>query len=69
MSSDQLHPSRERAPSASSGAAVWLWRLANSALLGFGVWVLWRQTLAIEALNDRLLDLLDYLNVIAERLG
>jgi hypothetical protein len=48
---------------------VWLWRLANTALLGAAVWVLWRQTLELEALNQRLLDLLDYLNVIAERLG
>jgi hypothetical protein len=46
-----------------------LWRLANTALLGLAVWVLWRQTLELETLNRQLLDLLDYLNVIAERLG
>ena len=48
---------------------VWLWRLTNTALLAAAVWVLWRQSVQLEALNGSLLDLLDYLGVIAERLG
>jgi hypothetical protein len=45
---------------------VWLWRLANTALLAFAAWVLWQQTLEIGALNAQLSSLLDYLAVIAE---
>ncbi len=48
---------------------LWIWRLANTALLALGVWVLWRQTVQIENLNGEMLNLIDYLNVIAERLG
>jgi hypothetical protein len=48
---------------------VWVWRLTNTALLAAGVWVLWRQSLQLEALNGSLLGLLDYLGVIAERLN
>jgi hypothetical protein len=69
MPAEKVDPRAERAPSRSSQAAVWLWRLANTALLGLAVWVLWRQSLELETLNRQLLDLLDYLNVIAERLG
>ncbi len=59
----------DRTPSLFAGAALWLWRLANTALLAAGVWVLWQQSQQLETLNSELLDLLDYLNVIAERLG
>ena len=55
--------------SAVATTALWLWRLANTGLLAAGLWLLWRQTTQLEVLNERLLDLLDYLNVIAERLG
>jgi hypothetical protein len=50
-------------------AAVWLWRLANTALLAAGVWLLWRHTTELAALNGELQDLVDYLSVIAERIG
>ena len=54
-------------PASRFGAAmVWLWRLANTALLALAVWVLWRQTQEIGALNAQLSSLLDYLAVIAE---
>jgi hypothetical protein len=69
MAAEKAHSPSERAPSLLSAAALWLWRLANTALLAAGVWILWRQTVQLETLNQQLLDLLDYLNVIAERLG
>jgi hypothetical protein len=50
-------------------AAVWLWRLANTALLAAGVWLLWRHTAELTALNGELKNLVDYLSVIAERIG
>ncbi len=50
-------------------AAVWLWRLANTALLAAGVWLLWRHTEELAALNGELQNLVDYLSVIAERIG
>lgn len=50
-------------------AALWLWRLANTALLALGVWLLWRHTAELTALNGALQDLVDYLSVIAERIG
>lgn len=59
----------ERRPSTLATAALWLWRLANTALLAAGVAVLWRQAQQLGVLNDQLANLLDYLNVIAERLG
>jgi hypothetical protein len=43
--------------------------LGNSALLALGVWVLWRQVEELAALNSSLTSLLEYLNVIAERIG
>ena len=49
--------------------ALWLWRLANTALLAAGVWLLWRHTLELGALNGELRNLVDYLSVIAERIG
>jgi hypothetical protein len=48
---------------------LWLWRLVNTALLAVGVWVLWRQAAELAALNRELSNLIDYLSVIAERLG
>jgi hypothetical protein len=63
------HAAVDREPSMLARLMVWLWRLTNTALLAAGVWVLWRQSLQLEALNGSLLDLLDYLGVIAERLG
>jgi hypothetical protein len=52
-----------------NAAALWLWRLANTALLAAGVWLLWRQTVELGALSGQLRDLVDYLSVIAERIG
>ena len=59
----------EAPPSMLSSAALWLWRLANTALLAAGVWLLWRQTVEIASLNGALHELVDYLSVIAERIG
>lgn len=59
----------EQRPSGAGAAALWAWRLINTALLALGVWALWRQTGQLENLNGELLNLIDYLNVIAERLG
>jgi hypothetical protein len=52
-----------------SAACLWLWRLVNTALLAVAVWVLWRQTTELAALNRELSNLIDYLSVIAERIG
>jgi hypothetical protein len=52
-----------------TATALWLWRLANTALLAAGVWLLWRQTTELAALNGALQNLVDYLSVIAERVG
>jgi hypothetical protein len=52
-----------------ASAALWIWRLANTALLAVGVWILWRQAEELASLNGSLTTLLDYLNVIAERIG
>lgn len=49
--------------------ALWSWRLVNTALLAAGVWLLARHVAALEALNGGLLTVIEYLNVIAERLG
>ena len=49
--------------------ALWLWRLANTGLLAAGVWVLWHQLAQLETLNGELINLIDYLSVIAERLN
>jgi hypothetical protein len=58
------------APSSVLGAAaVWLWRLTNTALLAAGVWLLWRHAVELAALNGELKNLVDYLSVIAERIG
>ncbi len=62
-------PAAERRPSTLATIVLWLWRLANTALLAAGVAVLWRQAVQLSLLNDQLSSLLDYLNVIAERLG
>jgi len=56
-------------PSMFATACLWLWRLANTALLAAGVFVLWRQATELAALNRELSNLIDYLSVIAERLG
>jgi hypothetical protein len=48
--------------------ALWIWRLANTALLAAAVWLLSRHVAAIEAVHGSLSELLDYLNVIAEGL-
>ena len=52
-----------------SAIALWVWRLLNTALLAFGVWVLWQQAIQLQTLNGELINLVDYLSVIAERLG
>jgi hypothetical protein len=59
-------PPLRRRRSRLAAVGVWLWRLANTALLVLAVWVLWRQAMALEALNAALLGLTDYLHVIAE---
>ena len=59
----------EPQPSLFATASLWLWRLANTALLAAAVWVLWRQATELAALNRELSSLIDYLSVIAERLG
>jgi hypothetical protein len=58
----------EPRPSRRGGALLWLWRLANTALLAVAVWVLWQQTLELGALNAQLSNLLDYLSIIAEKI-
>jgi Na+-translocating ferredoxin:NAD+ oxidoreductase RnfD subunit len=50
------------------GVLIWLWRLANTALLAAAIWVLWQQTLEFRALNAQLSNLLDYLSIIAEKI-
>jgi hypothetical protein len=52
-----------------AAAALWIWRLANTALLAAAVWILWRQADQLATLNGSLTTLLDYLSVIAERIG
>ena len=39
------------------------------AVLAAAAWALWRQSMELAALNDALQTLIDYLDVIAERLG
>jgi len=58
-------PSR---PSRLAAAALWIWRLANTALLAVGVWILWRYLDELEATKGALLALVDYVSVIAERM-
>lgn len=48
--------------------ALWIWRLLTTALLAFGVWVLWQQAIQLQILNGELISLVDYLGVIAEKL-
>ena len=67
MNSSDTRAARE--PSLLASILLWLWRLANTALLAAAVWVLWQQTLQIDALRGELLDLIDYVSVIAERAG
>jgi hypothetical protein len=62
-------PAADPRPSALATVFLWVWRLANTALLAAGIVILWRQATQLEHLNDQLSSLLDYLNVIAERLG
>jgi hypothetical protein len=52
-----------------ASVAVWIWRLANTALLAAVAWILWHQAEQLAALNGTLTSLLDYLSVIAERIG
>jgi hypothetical protein len=59
----------EPQPSMLGAACLWLWRLLNTALLAAAVWVLWRQTTELAVLNSELSTLIDYLSVIAERIG
>jgi hypothetical protein len=49
--------------------AIWLWRLANTALLAAGVWLLYQHTIELAALTGELQNLIDYVSVIAERIG
>jgi len=59
--------SRGTAPLASF--LSWLLRLANTALLALGVWALWLAVDRLDTLTGELINLVDYLSVIAERLG
>lgn len=49
--------------------ASWLLRLANTALLAVGVWVLWLLVDRLDTLTGEIINLIDYLSVIAERMG
>jgi hypothetical protein len=49
--------------------ALWLLRLANTLLLAVGVWVLWLIVDRLDKLTGEIINLIDYLSVIAERLG
>lgn len=50
------------------GVLLWLWRLANTALLAIAALALWRQTTELGAINAQLSSLLDYLSIIAEEI-
>ncbi len=69
MTTPESRTSVEDRPSWLAVTALWLWRLANTSLLAAGVWVLWRQLSQLETLNGELINLIDYLSVIAERLN
>lgn len=69
MTTPENRVGAEPRPSALAIAALWLWRLTNTGLLAAGVWVLWRQFNQLENLNGELINLIDYLSVIAERLN
>ena len=58
-----------RGTSALGSFALWLLRLANTALLAVGVWVLWLVVDRLDKLTGEMINLIDYLSVIAERLG
>lgn len=60
-------PSRGMSPLAA--LASWLLRLANTALLAAGVWMLCLIVDRLDLLTGEIINLVDYLNVIAERLG
>ena len=63
------NPAASGKPSALATTALWIWRLANTGLLAAGVWVLWRGFNQLETLNGEMINLVDYLSVIAERLN
>jgi hypothetical protein len=52
-----------------SSFTLWLWRLANTALLAVAVWMLWLVAARLDVLNGEIADLVDYVSVIAERLN
>lgn len=58
-----------RGASALGAFALWLLRLANTVLLAVGVWVLWLVVERLDNLTGEMINLIDYLSVIAERLG
>jgi hypothetical protein len=55
-------------PSVLAAAALWLWRLANTALLAAAVWLVWLYLDEAKATRMALLALVDYVSVIAERI-
>jgi hypothetical protein len=55
-------------PSTLTAAILWIWRFANTALLGAAVWLLWRYLGELVAIKEALHGLVDYLSVIAERI-
>ena len=62
--SEETERKRNTAP-----IALWIWRVVNTALIAFGVWGLWWQAVQLEVMNGELINLIDYLSVIAERTG
>ena len=55
-------------PSRLAVAVLWIWRFANTALLGASVWILSRYLDEVVAIKGALLALVDYVAVIAERI-
>ena len=49
--------------------AMGLLRLVNTLLLAAAVWVLWLIVDRLDKLTGEVINLIDYLSVIAERLG
>jgi hypothetical protein len=55
-------------PSRLAATVLWIWRFANTALLGAAVWILWHYLGELVAIKEALLGLVDYVSVIAERI-
>jgi hypothetical protein len=55
-------------PSLLAAVALWIWRLANTALLAAAVWLVWLYLDEARATRMALVALVDYVSVIAERI-